>query len=53
LCRFARRAKSGVIKTEYKHDSLTLLADVDCNLGGPLVNASATVGHQVGSKIRD
>lgn len=39
-------AKSGVLKAEYKHDSLTLVTDVDCNLGGPLVNASATVGHQ-------
>ena len=39
-------AKSGVLKTEYKQDMVTLTADVDLNLGGPLVNASAVVGHQ-------
>jgi len=39
-------AKSGVVKTEYKQDMVTLTADVDLNLGGPLVNASAVVGHQ-------
>ena len=27
-------------------DVVTLQADVDLNLGGPLVNASAVVGHQ-------
>lgn len=39
-------AKSGKIKAEYKHDLVTLNSDVDINLGGPLVNASAVVGHQ-------
>ena len=41
------RAKSGVLKSEYKHESISLCTDVDCNLGGPLVNAAATIGHQV------
>jgi len=39
-------AKTGKIKAEYKHDLVTLNSDVDINLGGPLVNASAVVGHQ-------
>jgi len=39
-------AKSGKVKTEYKQDMVTLTADVDLNLGGPTVNASAVVGHQ-------
>lgn len=39
-------AKSGKVKTEYKQDMVTLTADVDLNLGGPLVNASAVLGHQ-------
>ena len=39
-------AKSGKIKAEYKHDLVTLNTDVDINLGGPLVNASAVIGHQ-------
>ena len=40
------RAKSGKIKAEYKHDLVTINSDVDLNLGGPLVNASAVIGHQ-------
>jgi len=39
-------AKSGKIKAEYKHDLVTLTSDVDVNLGGPLVNAAAVIGHQ-------
>jgi len=39
-------AKTGLIKAEYKHDLVTLCSDVDINLGGPLINAAATVGHQ-------
>ena len=39
-------AKSGKVKTSYKQDMVTLNADVDLNLGGPTVNASAVVGHQ-------
>merc|ERR1712111_196881 len=39
-------AKSGKVKTTYKQDMVTLNADVDLNLGGPTVNASAVVGHQ-------
>ena len=40
-------AKSGKVKTEYKQDLVTVQADVDLNLSaGPLVNASAVVGHQ-------
>ena len=34
------------MKTEYKHDLMSVNADMDVNLGGPLVNASATMGHQ-------
>lgn len=39
-------AKSGKVKAEYKHDLVSLNSDVDLNLGGPMVNASAVVGHQ-------
>jgi len=39
-------AKTGKIKTEYKQDSISVQADVDLNLAGPLVNASTVVGHQ-------
>jgi len=39
-------AKSGKVKAEYKHDLVTVNSDVDLNLGGPLVNASAVVGHK-------
>lgn len=39
-------AKSGKVKAEYKHDLVTANSDVDINLGGPLVNASAVVGHK-------
>jgi len=39
-------AKKGVIKADYKHDLIAICSDVDINLGGPLVNASAVVGHQ-------
>jgi voltage-dependent anion channel protein 2 len=39
-------AKSGKVKTEFKQDCMTILADVDLNLGGPTVNASAVAGHQ-------
>jgi len=39
-------AKSGKVKAEYKHDLVTINSDVDLNLGGPLVNTSAVVGHK-------
>jgi len=39
-------AKNGKIKAEYKHDLVSLNSDVDINLGGPLVNASAVIGNQ-------
>jgi voltage-dependent anion channel protein 2 len=39
-------AKNGKIKADYKHDMVTVAADMDLNLGGPVVNASAVVGHQ-------
>jgi len=38
-------AKSGKVKAEYKHDMCTANADVDLNMGGPMVNAAAVVGH--------
>jgi len=38
-------AKSGKLKGEYKHDTFSANADVDLNLGGPVINASAVVGH--------
>ena len=34
------------MKTEYKQDCVTLTADMDLNLAGPTVNASAVAGHQ-------
>ena len=43
---FQTGAKSGKVKAEYKHDLVTVNSDVDINLGGPLVNASAVVGHK-------
>merc|ERR1740129_2048829 len=36
----------GKIKTEYKQDMVTLTADMDLNLAGPTINASAVAGHQ-------
>ena len=39
-------AKDGKIKTEYKQDMVTLTADMDLNLAGPTINASAVAGHQ-------
>jgi len=39
-------AKSGKIKTEFKKDMVSLNADMDLNMAGPLVNAAAVVGHQ-------
>ena len=39
-------AKSGKVKTEYKQDLVTIAADMDLNMAGPVVNASAVVGHQ-------
>ncbi len=58
-------AKSAVVKSEYKHDAVSLTADVDLNLaaggssgsgssssgsgllgGGPIVNATAVIGHK-------
>jgi len=37
--------KSGKLKTEFRHEQFTANADVDLNLGGPVVNGSAVVGH--------
>lgn len=34
------------VKADFKHDHVALNADVDLNLAGPLINASAVVGHQ-------
>ena len=39
-------AKNGKVKTEYKQDMVSVQSDMDLNLGGPTVNASAVVGHQ-------
>lgn len=39
-------AKEGKLKTEYKQDMVTLTADMDLNMAGPTVNASAVAGHQ-------
>jgi voltage-dependent anion channel protein 2 len=41
----ATGAKSGKVKAELKHDMCTLNSDVDLNMGGPMVNASAVIGH--------
>ena len=47
-CTFSPKtsAKIGTIKARYKHDLVTLNSDVDINLSGPLVNASAVIRHQ-------
>ena len=37
---------SGKVKADLKHDACTLTSDVDLNLGGPMVNASAVIGHK-------
>eukprot|EP00094_Tigriopus_californicus_P004505 TCALIF_04340-PA protein Name:"Similar to porin Voltage-dependent anion-selective channel (Drosophila melanogaster)" AED:0.12 eAED:0.17 QI:46/0.33/0.5/1/0/0/4/148/251 len=42
----ATGSKNGKIKAEYKHDTLAAQADMDMNMGGPLVNASLVLGHQ-------
>jgi len=42
----ATGAKSGKVKADLKHDACTLTSDVDLNLGGPMVNASAVIGHK-------
>ena len=36
----------GKVKADLKHSACTLTGDVDLNLGGPMVNASAVVGHK-------
>ncbi len=41
----ATGAKSGKVKAEFKHNSACVNADVDLNVGGPLVNAAAVVTH--------
>ena len=30
---------------DFKHDSVTINGDMDLNMGGPLVNAAAVIGH--------
>ena len=37
---------AGKVKADLKHDACTLTSDVDLNLGGPMVNASAVIGHK-------
>jgi len=37
--------KTGCLKSEYKHDQLTLNADVDLN-AGPIIHGSAVTGYQ-------
>jgi len=37
--------KKGKIKAEYKHDAMSVNADVDMCPSGPLVNAAAVIGH--------
>jgi len=37
--------KTGQIKADYKHDVASVSADCDLNLSGPLVNATAVIGH--------
>merc|ERR1712200_223409 len=39
-------AKEGKLKTEYKQDLVTITADMDLNMAGPTLNASADAGHQ-------
>ena len=34
------------MKTEYKQDLVTITADMDLNMAGPTINASAVAGHQ-------
>lgn len=41
----ATQSKSGKVKAEMKHDMFTFNSDVDLNTVGPVVNASAVVGH--------
>lgn len=38
-------AKNGKVKSEFKHEACTVNADVDLNMGGPMVNAAAVIGH--------
>lgn len=47
-CSFAPQtgSKTGVLKTAFLHDSVAVNADVNLNLSGPLINASAVVGYQ-------
>lgn len=37
--------KSGVLKTQYKHDKFLLNGDIDLDLAGPVVHKSLVVGH--------
>ncbi|KAK9887846.1 hypothetical protein WA026_000154 [Henosepilachna vigintioctopunctata] len=39
-------SKSGVFKTAYENDFVALNADADLNVNGPVIQASAVVGHQ-------
>jgi len=39
-------AKTGKIKADLKHDVAAISADCDVNMGGPLINASAVIGHK-------
>lgn len=47
-CSFAPQSgnKSGRVKAEYTHDYVHLNSDVNLDLAGPLVNASAVFGYQ-------
>jgi len=39
-------AKKGALKTEYKHDLLTMNTETDLTLDGPTINGAAVIGHQ-------
>ena len=43
---FLHCCPAGKVKADLKHDACTLTSDVDLNLGGPMVNASAVIGHK-------
>lgn len=40
------RSKTGRFKTAYSHERVRLDGDVNVDLAGPLINASAVVGYQ-------
>lgn len=40
------RSKTGRFKSAYSHERVRLDGDVNVDLAGPLINASAVIGHQ-------